>query len=40
VFATGDAVPGLAKLAPEPVPFDEAARDILKALEHGGDEYA
>jgi CheY-like chemotaxis protein len=40
VFATGDAVPGLAKLAPEPVPIDEAARDILEALEHGGDEYA
>jgi signal transduction histidine kinase/ActR/RegA family two-component response regulator len=40
VFATGDAVPGLAKLDPEPVPFDEAAREILGALEHGGDEYA
>jgi signal transduction histidine kinase/ActR/RegA family two-component response regulator len=40
VFATGDAVPGLAKLDPEPVPFDEAAREILEALEYGGDEYA
>jgi signal transduction histidine kinase/ActR/RegA family two-component response regulator len=40
VFATGDAVPGLAKLDPEPVPFDEAAREILAALEYGGDEYA
>jgi signal transduction histidine kinase/DNA-binding response OmpR family regulator len=40
VFATGDAVPGLAKLAPEPVPFDEAAREILEALEYGADEYA
>jgi hypothetical protein len=40
VFAAGDVVPGLAKLAPEPVPFDEAAREILEALEHGRDEYA
>jgi signal transduction histidine kinase/CheY-like chemotaxis protein len=40
VFAMGDAVPGLAKLDPEPVPFDEAAREILQALEYGGDEYA
>jgi signal transduction histidine kinase/ActR/RegA family two-component response regulator len=40
VFSTGEAVPGLAKLAPEPVPFDTAAREILRALEHGGDEYA
>jgi CheY-like chemotaxis protein/anti-sigma regulatory factor (Ser/Thr protein kinase) len=40
VFSTGEAVPGLAKLDPEPVPFDTAAREILHALEHGGDEYA
>jgi hypothetical protein len=40
VFATGEAVPGLAKLTPEPVPFDEAAREVLEALEHGRDEYA
>ena len=30
----------LAKLDPEPVPFDAAAREILEALEYGGDEYA
>ena len=40
VFSTGEAVPGLAKLDPEPVPFDAAAREILQALEFGGDEYA
>jgi len=40
VFSTGEAVSGLAKLDPEPVSFDTAAREILHALEHGGDEYA
>ena len=40
VFSTGDAVPGLAKLDPEPVPFDAAAQEVLQALEYGGDEYA
>ena len=40
VFSTGEPVAGLAKLDPEPVPFDAAAREILAALEHGGDEYA
>jgi CheY-like chemotaxis protein len=40
VFSTGEAVPGLAKLDPEPVPFDAAAREVLRALEYGRDEYA
>ena len=40
LFSAGENMPGLAKLDPEPVPFDAAAREILEALEYGGDEYA
>jgi hypothetical protein len=40
LFSTGESGPGLAKLGPEPVSFDVAAREVLHALEFGGDEYA
>jgi CheY-like chemotaxis protein len=40
VFSLGEATAGVAKLSPAPIPFPEAAREVLEALDHGGDEYA
>jgi CheY-like chemotaxis protein/anti-sigma regulatory factor (Ser/Thr protein kinase) len=40
VFSTGDAGPGLVKIDPEPVPFETAVVEVLRALDAVTGEYA
>jgi CheY-like chemotaxis protein/anti-sigma regulatory factor (Ser/Thr protein kinase) len=39
VFSSGEGAQGIAKLDAEPLPFEDAAGEVLAALEHGGNAH-